>query len=307
MKILVTGKRGQVALALAERAAARPAFEVVHASRPELDLADPGTIAPLIEAAAPDLVVSAAAYTAVDRAEEEPELAYAVNAAGAGAVAAAAARIGVPVIHLSTDYVFSGDKDGAYDEADPPDPASAYGRTKLDGEIAVARANRRHVILRTAWVYSPFGRNFVSTMLDLARSRDKVRVVSDQRGNPTSALDIADGILAIAGRLAEKPPPDAFGVFHLAGSGQADWSEFAGEVFAASRALGGPFATVEKITTADFPTRAKRPRNSTLCCARLLEIHGWRAPDWRSSCRETVARLLQNELAARSGGKGGSG
>jgi dTDP-4-dehydrorhamnose reductase len=292
VRILVTGRGGQVAKSLVERAAGHRGIEIVAAARPELDLADAGTIAAAIARIRPDIVVSAAAYTAVDQAEDEPDLARAINATGAGAVAAAAAAAGAPVIHLSTDYVFSGGKDGEYLETDRPDPQSVYGRTKLGGEIAVAAANPRHVIVRTAWVYSPFGKNFVKTMLRLAKDRDSIRVVADQWGNPTSALDIAAGILRIAEEIGKGERPELYGIFHLAGAGATSWSGLAEAVFAASRELGGPSASVERIATADYPTKARRPKNSRLSCEKLFRTYGWRAPDWRISCRETVMRLL---------------
>jgi len=301
MRLLVTGRDGQVARSLAERISAQSGTPLITASRPALDLADPPTIDGAIREARPDIVVSAAAYTAVDRAEDEPELARAVNETGAGAVAAAAAAVGAPVIHLSTDYVFSGAGDGAWRETDLPGPQSVYGRTKLAGEAAVAAANPQHVILRTAWVYSPFGKNFVKTMLALAGKQERVRVVADQRGSPTSALDIADGILTIAGRLLADPTPDCRGVFHLTGSGSTDWATFAEGIFAASRALGGPAAAVERIATAEYPARAPRPRNSILSCEKLLAVYGWQAPPWQHSCRTVVARLL----AEAPRGKGG--
>ena len=293
MRIAVTGRDGQVVQSLLERARGLPDLTVIPLGRPELDLARTEGIAATIAAARPDIVVSAAAYTAVDQAEDEPELARAVNETGAGAVAAAAAAAsGAPVIHLSTDYVFAGDADRPYVETDPTAPPSVYGRTKLAGEGAVAAANPHHVILRTAWVYSPFGKNFVKTMLRLAADRDVVRVVADQYGNPTSALDIADGILAVAPQLLGQAPAKRFGVFHLAGSGSTHWAGFASAIFEASGAAGGPVARVEEITTADFPTKAKRPANSRLSTERLHEVFGWQAPDWRLSCDAVVRRLL---------------
>jgi dTDP-4-dehydrorhamnose reductase len=292
VRLLVTGRDGQVARSLAERTANHPGIELLFAGRPEFDLADPEAVGTAILSARPDIVISAAAYTAVDLAEDEPERAHAINAAGAGAVAAAAAELGAPVIHLSTDYVFSGAKSGAYREDDDTDPQGVYGRSKLAGEVAVARANPHHVILRTAWVYSPFGRNFVKTMLALAETRQRVRVVADQFGNPTSALDIADGILHIAQALACEGRPGPYGIFHLAGSGDTNWSGLARHVFAESRRLGGPTAEVEDIATADYPTKAVRPANSRLDCDRLWQAFGWRAPDWRDSCRTVVERLV---------------
>lgn len=298
MRIAVTGRNGQVVRSLLERARELPDLTVIPLGRPELDLARPEGIGAAIAAARPDIVVSAAAYTAVDQAEDEPELARAVNETGAGAVAAAAAASGAPVIHLSTDYVFAGDADRPYVETDPTVPQSVYGRTKLAGEGAVAATNPRHVILRTAWVYSPFGKNFVKTMLRLAAERDVVRVVADQFGNPTSALDVADGILAIAPQLAGGASAPMFGVFHLAGTGTTNWAGFAMHIFDASRAVGGPSATVEEIATSDFTTKARRPANSRLSTNRLHDVFNWRPPDWRVSCR-TVVRTLVERIEPR--------
>ncbi len=202
MKILVTGSSGQVASSLVELAPRWPAIELHTVGRPKFDLTDRYAIIKAIESAKPDLVISAAAYTAVDRAEDEPELAHAINVTGAAYVAEAASQVGAGVLHLSTDYIFSGEKSHPYDERCPADPRTVYGLTKLKGEEAVASANPRHIILRTSWVYSPFGANFVKTMLGLAATADTVRVVSDQWGNPTSALDIA------ASLAPDRTPPE---------------------------------------------------------------------------------------------------
>jgi dTDP-4-dehydrorhamnose reductase len=289
MRIAVTGREGQVARSLLERA--RDGTEIVLVGRPNLDLADPSTIAPALQAARPDLVVSAAAYTAVDMAENEPGIAHAVNAVGAGAVASAAAALGVPVVHLSTDYVFDGSKQGAYVETDQTGPIGVYGASKLAGEQAVAAANPRHAILRTAWVYSPFGKNFVRTMLRLAEARDELTVVADQVGNPTSALDIADAILAAAPQLLSGRT-DVFGIFNLAGTGTTNWADFAREILAASDRIGGPSARVTDLTTAQFPTLARRPANSHLSSEKFARTFGWTAPDWRASTNQVVARLV---------------
>lgn len=291
MRIAVTGRDGQVAQSLAERARGRDGVEIVLAGRPALDLAHPASVGPALAAVQPDLVVSAAAYTAVDNAEDEPALAHAINGEGAGAVSAAAARLGIPVIHLSTDYVFDGSKTGPYVETDPTNPMGAYGASKLAGEQAVAAANPRHVILRTAWVYSPFGNNFVKTMLRLARERDELTIVADQFGNPTSALDIADAVLHVAAALPAIGDR-AYGIFHLAGSGTTNWSGFARQVMDSSRQRGGPAVPVRDITTAQFPTKARRPPNSRLSTDRLAATFGWTAPDWQSSVDRVVARLL---------------
>jgi dTDP-4-dehydrorhamnose reductase len=232
VKLLVTGREGQVVTSLMERGALRSGIEIVAVGRPELDLLDAASVERTIAAIKPDVVVSAAAYTAVDQAEDEPEAAFAINERGAGAVAAAAALIGAPVIHLSTDYVFAGQGDQPYAEDDLTAPVSIYGKSKLAGEAAVAAANPRQIILRTAWVYSPFGKNFVKTMLHLARERDHLTVVADQWGNPTSALDIADGVLDIASALRDGH--EAFGIFHMAGTGSTNWADFARHIFAIS-------------------------------------------------------------------------
>jgi dTDP-4-dehydrorhamnose reductase len=295
VRLAVTGRDGQVARSLAERAGGD--VEIVRVGRPELDLTRPETVAPALAAARPDDVVSAAAYTAVDRAEDEADLAFAVNAAGAGAVAHAAGGIGVPVIHISTDYVFDGDADAPYGEDHAPGPRSVYGASKLAGERAVAKANPRHLILRTAWVYSPFGGNFVATMLRLAAERDEIAVVSDQWGNPTSALDIADGILLAARKLHRAADSPGHGVYHLAGAGATNWSGFARHVLEASARLGGPRARIREITTEDYPTRARRPANSRLSTEKFAATFGWRAPDWRGSAEEVVRRILAGCVA----------
>ncbi|MFQ0814944.1 dTDP-4-dehydrorhamnose reductase [Brucella anthropi] len=292
MKILVTGREGQVVQSLLEKAAQRSDLELIALGRPELDLAKPETVRCAIEATKPELVVSAAAYTAVDLAEDEPKLAFAVNATGAEAVAEAAKSCGVPVIHLSTDYVFAGDADEPYVETDATGPRSVYGSSKLEGERLVAQANPQHIILRTAWVYSPFGKNFVKTMLKLAETRDALSVVSDQWGNPTSALDIADAIIRVADHLAATPDFSAYGVYHLVGTGDTNWSGFARAIFDESARLGGPAATVTDITTADYPTKAARPANSRLSTAKFEKVFAWSAPQWQSSLRDVVARLV---------------
>lgn len=291
MRIAVTGSQGQVVRSLIERAKGAKA-QVIALGRPLLDLADPATVLPAIEAARPDIIVSAAAYTAVDRAEEEVEAAYAVNAAGAGAVAQAATALGVPIIHLSTDYVFNGRKDAPYLETDATDPLGVYGASKLAGENAVQAACADSIILRTAWVYSPFGNNFVKTMLRLAGQREELGVVADQWGNPTSALDIADGVLAVASNLLNDGASNLRGVFHMTGAGDASWADFASAIFDASRKFGGRYAAVKAISTAEYPTLAPRPANSRLDCRKLAQVHGVRLPHWRGSMKAVVKQLL---------------
>jgi dTDP-4-dehydrorhamnose reductase len=295
MRIAVTGRHGQVAQALRERAAAA-AMEVCVLARPEFDLTRPDAVDAALARLKPDAIVNAAAYTAVDQAETEPELAHAINAEGAGAVARAAAQLGIPIVQLSTDYVFDGSLDRPYREDDPTGPLGVYGASKLAGERAVARATPEHVILRTSWVVSPFGKNFVRTMLALARQRDEIRVVSDQFGAPTSALDIADGIFSIISNLQATPAaPELRGVFHMTGGGATNWAEFAEAIFAQSSAAGGPSARVIPIPTKEYPTPARRPANSRLDNARLAAAHGVQLPDWRQSLAPCIERLLAQE------------
>lgn len=290
MRIAVTGTTGQVARSLIERAAQHPGVEIIPVGRPALDLLRPATVAPALAAARPDLIVSAAAYTAVDKAEDDVNAAFGINRDGAGAVAVAAAQIAVPVIHISTDYVFAGTGIAAHREDDPVGPLQVYGGSKYEGEKAVAAANPRHLILRTAWVYSPFGRNFVRTMLDLATKRDEIAVVADQWGNPSSALDLAEGILRAAAAIQDRKVE--WGVYHLAGTGEINWSGLARRIFEVSRASGGPFADVRDITTAEYPTRARRPLNSRLDSGKFARTFGWTMPDWRDSVAAVVARCL---------------
>lgn len=292
----MTGHQGQVATSLIEVGRRDlEGVEVVAVGRPALDLARPDTVFEALAAAKPDIVVSAAAHTTVDQAEDEKELAFKVNAEGAGKVAEAAARLGIPVIHLSTDYVFDGAKDGPYVETDATAPLGVYGASKLAGERAVAAANPRHLILRTAWVYSPFGRNFVKTMLRLASERDEVSVVADQWGNPTSALDIADAIRHASAILRRNKSFAAFGVYHVAGTGEINWSGFARQVLDKSRELGGPYARVRDVAMADYPGKALRPVNSRLSSAKFAAAFGWTAPEWRQSAEAVVRRLLEGE------------
>ena len=291
MRIAVTGRQGQVARALLEAGRAL-GVEIITLGRPELDLAEPETIEPAIRAASPDVVVNAAAYTNVDQAEREPEIAAEINKAGAGAVAAAAKVFRVPIIHLSTDYVFDGAKTSPYVEDDPVAPTSAYGASKLDGERAVAAANCDHVILRTAWVYAPYGNNFVRTMLALAEMREEVLVVADQRGCPTYAPDIADAIIRIAHNLLkDRSDPRLRGIFHLAGVGETTWAGFAETIFEYMAGMGLRRPILTPITSAEYPTRARRPANSRLNCAKLARIHGIELPHWQDSLATCLERL----------------
>ncbi|MDB5579968.1 MAG: dTDP-4-dehydrorhamnose reductase [Bradyrhizobium sp.] len=292
MRIAVTGRHGQVAQSLLERA---PALNVdVHAAaRPEIDLVRPAEVERALIDLAPDAIVNAAAWTAVDRAESEADLAYRINAVGAEATARAAQRLGIPIIQLSTDYVFDGSLDRAYREDDPTGPLGVYGDSKLRGERAVAAVTGNHVILRTAWVYSPFGSNFARTILALAAQRATISVVSDQLGTPTNALDLADGIIAIARNLLDRPSATELrGVFHITGGGDTNWAGFATAILAASAAAGGPAARVMPIATSENPAAARRPANSRLDNSRLACIHGVQLPHWQQSLQGCIERLV---------------
>lgn len=291
IRLLVTGRNGQVATALAEGAARHQGIEVVAVGRPELDLERSETIGPAIIAARPDVVVNAAAYTAVDKAEAEPDRAFAANRDGASAVARAIAQLRVPLIHLSTDYVYPGNKPEAYVESDATGPLGVYGQSKLEGEQAVRAAHPVALVLRTSWVYSPFGANFVKTMLRVGRERPVLRVVDDQQGNPTSAIDIADAILRIT--AASRFPPGG-ATLHLCGTGSTTWCGLARHIFTTSARLGGPSPKVEAIATADYPTPARRPANSRLRMDAFVARFGFSLRPWQDAVDETVARLLRD-------------
>ena len=292
MKILVTGRQGQLVQSLLERGRAS-GHDLVALGRPELDLEQPGSAAEAVRRTQPDVVVSAAAYTAVDQAEDEPERAHRVNGAAPGELAEAAREAGARIIHISTDYVFDGRSSEPYRPDMPVAPLGVYGRSKLEGEERVRAASNDHLIVRTAWVYSPFGKNFLRTMLAVAQNRDVVTVVGDQRGNPSSALDLADGILAVISRWARGGREGLGETHHLAGAGTASWAEFASGIFAEAKRLGLPHAEVTPIRTADWPTRAVRPAYSMLDCSSFERSFGFRAPAWQASTAETVRRLAE--------------
>jgi dTDP-4-dehydrorhamnose reductase len=299
MQIAVTGHSGQVVQSLLERAKAGN-VEVRAVGRPDLDLARPETVVAALLALRPDAIVNAAAYTAVDLAESEPVLAHEINATGAAAVARAAAQLDIPIVHLSTDYVFDGGLGRPYREDDATGPLGVYGASKLAGEAAVAAATANHAILRTAWVYSPFGKNFARTMLALANTREELSVVSDQLGSPTNALDIADGVITVVRSLIDRPAaPELRGTFHMTGAGETNWAEFAQAIFAISVAVGGPSARVRPIPTSAYPTPARRPANSRLDNSRLANVHGVRLPDWRPSLRGCIERLVARDFRGK--------
>ena len=287
LKILVAGRAGQVARALAD-IALPDGLELVAMGRPDLDILDAASIDAAMDRVAPGLVIN----TAVDQAESDAANAHALNADAAVLLARAAARRGAPILHLSTDYVFDGTKQAPYAETDPVAPLGVYGRSKLAGERGVAEANPAHVILRTAWVYSPYGKNFVKTMLRVAESRDELGVVDDQRGNPTSAVDIAAGMIVIADAYRRDPANLATGTYHMCSSGEGTWADLAEQVFAVSASLGGPSAWVKRISSAEYPTPVTRPVNSRLDCGKILDTFNIRLPDWHDSSRTCVERLI---------------
>ena len=280
-RILVVGRTGQVGTALK---AALPAtgwpFVVMEA--PALDLTDAQSIEAAVAAARPDVVVNAAAYTAVDAAESHVELAHAINARGPGLLAAAAARAGAAILHFSTDYVFDGTR-GPWREDDATGPLGVYGASKLDGEHAVAAANPRHILLRTSCVCSATGHNFLKTMLRLAETRAELRVVADQWGAPTFADDLADAVVRLVPRLVAG---EGHGLFHLTGAPWTSWHGFAEAIFAGR---AGP--RLMPITTADYPTPAQRPADGRLDCGRIARVHGIAQPDWRAGLGRAMAAL----------------
>ena len=290
IRLAVTGHKGQLATSLATAAARHPEIEALCLGRPELDLENPDAIAKVIAAARPDIVVNAAAYTQVDKAEQEEALALKVNCDGAGAVAAAAYVLRVPLIHLSTDYVYPGDKPAPYIEDDAVGPLGAYGRSKLAGEEAVRARHPKALILRTSWVYSPYGANFVKTMLRIGATREVISVVDDQWGNPTSAPDLAEAILRIAPQL--QASGGEAGIYHLSGEGSVTWCGFAREIFKNSASLGGPSPQVKAISTAEYPTPAKRPANSRLSTRAFQSRFGVVLPPWQDATARTVRQLL---------------
>ena len=292
MRLLIAGWQGQVARALVELAPSATEVEAFAVGRPGLDLCNAATITRAMTDFRPDVIINSAAYTAVDKAESEAPAAFALNRDGARLLAQAAAKRGAAIIHISTDYVFDGSKPGPYVEDDPTAPLNVYGHSKLDGERALAEANARHVIARTAWVHSPTGANFVKTMLRLAGERKELRVVDDQVGSPTYAPHLAKVLLQIARAVLDAEPGQRWGIYHLAGAGAVSWCGLAREVFRVSASLGGPSADVVSITTADYPTLAQRPMNSRLDCGKAERAFGVALPDWRSGVHECVQRLL---------------
>lgn len=291
MKVLVTGSSGQLARSLVERSALSAGVEVVAIGRPQLDLEIPGSAGQAIRRTNPDIVINAAALTDVDGAEEQQLRAQRINGEAAGEVAAAAAALAAPFIQISTDYVFDGGATVPYEETAPTRPINAYGRTKLSGEEAVRAANPKALIVRTAWVYSPFGRNFVKTMFEAANDRNELRVVADKQGSPTSALDLADGLLRLLGSWKSDKAAGQGDIYHVAGTGQASWFDLALEVMTQRRRLGLRAARLAPIPASDWPMRAVRPDYSVMDSTKFARDFGFVMPDWRRSVADVVGRL----------------
>lgn len=287
--ILIVGASGQLGRELGVETN-RSGIAARAADRNELDITQAEDVRRLVGEALPRAIINAAAYTAVDKAESDSEAAYKGNALGPEHLARAAAEHDIPLLHVSTDYVFDGTKSGAYTEDDPVAPLGAYGRTKEEGELRVRDAHAKHIILRTSWVYGAYGNNFLKTMLRLSRERDELRVVADQRGCPTATIDLARALLAAA--AAADAGRAKWGTYHFAGTGATTWHGFASEIVSAAARLGGRPVSVVPIETKDYPTPAKRPANSELDSSRFAAAFGYKSPPWQERTREVVETLL---------------
>lgn len=286
MKILINGQNGQVSRELQRRLG--DVSELIVLGRNQLDLAQPEHIRQQVQKIRPDLIINAAAHTAVDQAESEPELAFAINSTGPGILAEEALALGIPLIHYSTDYVFDGSKTEPYNEDDVPNPLGVYGKSKLAGEQAITAVQGQHLILRTSWVYSTHGRNFLLTMQRLLQEKPELRIVADQIGAPTWAGTIASSTVALIERW-QAGQAGAWGTYHLTAQGETSWFGFAQAIGDALREQGKPCANLLPIPSSDYPTPAARPLNSRLDCRRLQREWGVSQPDWQSALRECLA------------------
>ncbi|MEL6827034.1 MAG: dTDP-4-dehydrorhamnose reductase [Pseudomonadota bacterium] len=294
MTLLCIGQTGQVATALQERADLR-STPIVCTGRPETDLRDRDSLARAIDTADPGIVVNAAAYTAVDAAESDRDSAFAINATGAATLAELCAERGLPLLHLSTEYVFDGSDEHAYREDDPVAPINVYGASKSAGETLIRDRHRQHIILRTSWVYSPFGTNFVKTMLRLAKEKGAARVVDDQIGSPTNALDIADVILQITEQVCSNPKAENFGTYHYSASGYCSWADLAAYVFDMLEDRTSCATKLIRILSSEYPSAAPRPLNSRMDTTKLTRVFGIRPVHWQSNVPETIDRLLEDK------------
>ncbi|MGE8146035.1 dTDP-4-dehydrorhamnose reductase [Pseudomonas frederiksbergensis] len=286
MRILISGQHGQVSRELQRRLGGLG--ELIVFGRDQLDLAQPEQIRQQVQKVRPDLIINAAAHTAVDQAESEPELAFAINATAPGILALQARELDIPLIHYSTDYVFDGSKAAPYNEDDAPNPLGVYGKSKLAGEQAITEVQGQHLILRTSWVYSTHGRNFLLTMQRLLQEKPELRIVADQIGAPTWAGTIASSTLALIERW-QAGQAGAWGTYHLTAQGETSWFGFAQAIGDALRAQGKPCANLLPIPSSDYPTPAARPLNSRLDCTRLQREWGVSQPDWQTALRECLA------------------
>lgn len=284
MKVLITGAYGQVGLFITHKFK-QAGWQVYATSHSELDICNEDAVRKTVSAIRPQLVINAAAYTAVDQAEQAPDLAHQINAVAPGYLSAVAAEVGAVIIHISTDYVFDGNKRGAYVESDQPHPLNIYGACKLVGEQNVISANPHHIILRTSWVFSEYGTNFVKTMLRLASERDELNIVADQSGGPTYAGDIADALVNIAGKVANTPDFSGWGIFHYCGMPYVSWYLFAKTIFTRAFQLGiiSTFPEIKGISSAEYPSLTVRPQNSTLNCSKIKAVFGLSQADWQKS------------------------
>jgi len=290
-RILVTGRGGQLATGL-EASLPAQGFEATLVGQPDFEFDKPGTIRAAFAAARPDAVVNCAAWTAVDAAEDTEASAFRANALGPALLAGLCARAGIPLIQISTDYVYDGLKGAPYLEDDLPNPLSAYGRTKLAGEWAALAGNPMTTVLRTAWVFSPVGKNFLRTMLAVGAQRPELRVVADQHGHPTAAPDLADAIAGVLARMrATGWRPDYRGVFHAVAEGHTNWHGFAEAIFAAAKPFGGPGPVVHPIATADYPTKAARPADTRLDTGKLHATFGIALPPWQDGLARVMRAL----------------
>jgi dTDP-4-dehydrorhamnose reductase len=293
MRVLLIGRNGQVGFEL--RRALAPLAEVVAVDFPECNLAEPASLERHIAAAAPEVIVNAAAYTAVDKAEAEPEVAQAINATAPGLIGAAARRLGARVIHYSTDYVYAGDKAAPYVETDPTGPLCVYGRSKRDGDAALAASGAEHYVFRTSWVFGAHGGNFVKTILRLAAERESLTVVADQIGAPTSAALLADVTAQVLGQLRHRPAPPS-GVYHLTAGGETSWHGFAQAILRGAAERGHRLKlaaeAVAPIPTSAYPLPARRPANSRLDTMRLRQTFGLTLPDWQHGLDHVLDQIL---------------
>lgn len=291
---MITGAKGQVGFCLTQQASALD-WNVQAVDRDELDITDKNAVDLLVRQFRPDVIINAAAHTAVDKAETEIEASYAINRDGPQYLAQAAASVGAAILHISTDYVFAGDKEGVYSEADLVAPQSVYGASKLAGEEAVIAANPKHIILRTAWVFGEHGSNFVKTMLRLGSLRDQLGIVADQFGGPTYAGDIVSALLVIAEKAVNEPRTVNWGIYHFSGTPHVNWYQFAQAIFdsAIAQQLLGKSPQLNELTTADYPTPAKRPANSRLDCRKIFNEFGIVPSDWRKALEDIVAYMPQ--------------